>query len=87
VARLYDLNLAERQPSAVESQLDVALDNMPGALVYTDADLNIVVCNDRFRKCTGCQRSCCSPAVPIQTFCARLQTRAGRIAARPDQSA
>jgi PAS domain-containing protein len=50
VARLYDLNLAERQPSAVEGQLDVALDNMPGALVYTDADLNIVVCNDRFRE-------------------------------------
>jgi class 3 adenylate cyclase/PAS domain-containing protein len=39
-----------RQIAAAEAQLHVALDNMPGALVYTDDDLNIVVCNDRFRK-------------------------------------
>src|SRR6185369_9756529 len=28
----------------------VVLDNMPGALAYTDADLNIVFCNDRFKE-------------------------------------
>jgi class 3 adenylate cyclase len=33
-----------------EQQLHVALDNMPGALAYTDANLNIVFCNDRFRE-------------------------------------
>jgi class 3 adenylate cyclase/PAS domain-containing protein len=33
-----------------EAQLHVALDNMPGALAYTDANLNFVFCNDRFRE-------------------------------------
>ncbi|HEX6103913.1 MAG TPA: PAS-domain containing protein, partial [Alphaproteobacteria bacterium] len=39
-----------RHPSAAEAQLHVALDSMPGALVYTDDALNIVFCNDRFRE-------------------------------------
>jgi PAS domain-containing protein/class 3 adenylate cyclase len=30
--------------------LKVSLDNMPGALAYTDADLNFVFCNDRFKE-------------------------------------
>jgi class 3 adenylate cyclase/PAS domain-containing protein len=42
--------MADRQPTGVESQLRVALDNMPGALAYTDADLNIVFCNDPFKE-------------------------------------
>ena len=36
-------------PAVVNGHLQVALDNMPGALVYTDQELNIVFCNDRFR--------------------------------------
>jgi len=32
-----------------EGELQVALANMPGALVHTDENLNIVVCNDRFQ--------------------------------------
>ncbi len=40
-----DQNLADS-----EAQLHVALDNMPGALVYTDGDLRIVVCNNRFKE-------------------------------------
>jgi class 3 adenylate cyclase len=36
------------QSLELEAQLHVALDNMPGALVYTDEDLNIVICNERF---------------------------------------
>ena len=41
----------DRLPAGSESQLlHVALDNMPGALVYTDEDLNIVICNDRFKE-------------------------------------
>ena len=39
---------AEREVAQKEAELKVALDNMPGALVYTDEQLNIVVCNDRF---------------------------------------
>jgi class 3 adenylate cyclase/PAS domain-containing protein len=38
------------KPTGVDGQLRLALDNMPGALVYTDDDLNIVFCNDRFRE-------------------------------------
>lgn len=34
----------------VERQLQLALDNMPGALAYTDEGLNLVFCNDRFRE-------------------------------------
>src|SRR5215203_194877 len=38
------------KPPGVDGQLRLALDNMPGALVYTDDDLNIVFCNDRFKE-------------------------------------
>ena len=33
-----------------ENQLRVALDNLPGALAYMDADLKMVICNDRYRE-------------------------------------
>ena len=39
----------DEHSTGVDAQLLVALDNMPGALVYTDKDLKIVVCNSRFR--------------------------------------
>ena len=42
--------LAEQALSDMQTQLRVALDNMPGALAYTDESLNIVFCNDRFRE-------------------------------------
>jgi class 3 adenylate cyclase len=48
--RLSDANIVDHQPAGVEQQLQVALDNMPGALVYTDENLNIVFCNDRFKE-------------------------------------
>jgi class 3 adenylate cyclase/PAS domain-containing protein len=41
---------AEQALASKEVQLQVALDNMPGALAYTDEDLNIVFCNDRFKE-------------------------------------
>jgi class 3 adenylate cyclase len=47
---VHDADMADHQPTALEVQLRVALDNMPGALAYTDDDLNIVFCNDRFRE-------------------------------------
>lgn len=39
-----------RHSSPMDTHLHVALDNMPGALVYTDDELNVVFCNERFRK-------------------------------------
>src|SRR5207244_3028995 len=41
---------AEQDLALGEAQLHVALDNMPGALAYTDAELKIVVCNNRFKE-------------------------------------
>jgi len=50
MAKMPDLETAEKRPLGAEGGLRVALDNMPGALVYTDTHLNIVFCNDRFRE-------------------------------------
>ncbi len=47
---ITDQKRAESETAAKEAQFRLALDNMPGALVYTDANLNIVFCNDRFRE-------------------------------------
>jgi class 3 adenylate cyclase/PAS domain-containing protein len=41
---------ADRDLAEARSQLQVALNNMPGALVYTDEQLNIVICNNRFKE-------------------------------------
>ena len=41
--------LPEVGADASEMRLRVVLDNMPGALVYTDAALNVVFCNERFK--------------------------------------
>ena len=49
MARLRDETTVNEHSTGVDAQLLVALDNMPGALVYTDKDLKIVVCNSRFR--------------------------------------
>ncbi len=47
---------ANRELAEKESQLRVALDSMPGLLVYTDEDLNIVLCNERFSEIYQAQR-------------------------------
>jgi len=41
---------AEQDLADKQAQLHVALDNMPGALTYTDDRLNIVFCTDRFKE-------------------------------------
>jgi class 3 adenylate cyclase/PAS domain-containing protein len=50
VATLEKIVGSSSKPTAVEAQLRFALDNMPGALVYTDEHLRIVFCNDRFKE-------------------------------------
>src|SRR6185312_7500967 len=42
------LKSAEEDVARKEAQLHVALDNMPGALAYTDERQNIVFCNTRY---------------------------------------
>jgi class 3 adenylate cyclase/PAS domain-containing protein len=50
MARSSDAKTAVSQATEIERQLQIALDNMPGALTYTDENLLIVFCNDRFRE-------------------------------------
>jgi class 3 adenylate cyclase len=52
----------------LEAQLHVALDNMPGALVYTDQDLNIVICNERFKDMYRAPRELLQPGQPYPNF-------------------
>ena len=46
----------------------MALDNMPGALVYTDDDLNVVFCNDRFREMYPVPDDLLQPGRPYPGF-------------------
>jgi len=39
-----------RVKKSFDTRLQIALDNMPGALAYTDDELNIIFCNNRFRE-------------------------------------
>jgi class 3 adenylate cyclase len=58
----------EQDLAAKESQLHVALDNMPGALVYTDRNLNIVFCNDRFKEMYIVPAELLQPGRPYADF-------------------
>jgi PAS domain S-box-containing protein len=68
VAHLRQVITGDQGPSEIETQLHVALDNMPGALVYTDDDLNIVFCNERFREMYGAPRELLQPGRPYPDF-------------------
>ena len=63
---------AELEFARKEAQLKVALDNMPGALVYTDDELNIVVCNDRFADMYPVPRTLLLPGRPYTAFLRHL---------------
>jgi class 3 adenylate cyclase len=56
------------QSVELEAQLHVALDNMPGALVYTDENLNIVICNERFKEMYQAPRELLQPGQPYPNF-------------------
>ncbi|MHA1154388.1 MAG: PAS domain-containing protein, partial [Alphaproteobacteria bacterium] len=59
---------AEEAVAEKEAQLHVALDNMPGALVYTDEQLNIVVCNERFTEMYPAPSELLQPGCPYPDF-------------------
>ncbi|MEJ2122277.1 MAG: PAS-domain containing protein [Alphaproteobacteria bacterium] len=71
--------IGERRPAYgqardVEAQLHVALDNMPGALAYTDETLNFVTCNDRFREMYPVPPELLQPGRPYAAFLRHLAT-------------
>jgi len=59
---------AEELAARKEAELKVALDNMPGALAYTDRELNVVVCNDRFADMYPVPRKLLQPGRPYPAF-------------------
>jgi len=59
---------AEQELTEKEAQLRVALDYMPGAIVYTDEELNIVVCNERFADVYQAPRELLQPGSPYPNF-------------------
>jgi class 3 adenylate cyclase len=71
MARLQNASVAALGPTA-EAQLRIALDNLPGALVYTDRDLNIVFCNDRFRGMYVVPKELLEPGRPYPAFLRHL---------------
>ena len=56
------------QPTGLAAQLRIALDNMPGGLVYTDDDLNVVACNERFIKMYRVPEKLLKPGQPYPEF-------------------
>jgi class 3 adenylate cyclase/PAS domain-containing protein len=68
MARLRDGNMPDHQATGLESQLHVALDNMPGALAYTDDELRIVFCNARFREMYAVPPELLQPGRPYAEF-------------------
>src|SRR5262245_11959889 len=68
MARQQDVTMEDHRPYGADAQLQVALDNMPGALVYTDKDLNIVICNDRFKEMYGVRKELLQPGRPYPDF-------------------
>jgi PAS domain-containing protein len=51
-----------------EGTLRAPLDNMPGALVYTDEDLKIVFCNERFKEMYPAPRELLHSGRPYPDF-------------------
>jgi class 3 adenylate cyclase/PAS domain-containing protein len=66
--RLSDLQVARDPPTMQARQLGIALDSMPGALVYTDDDLNVILCNDRFREMYAVPARLLQPGQPYPAF-------------------
>jgi class 3 adenylate cyclase/PAS domain-containing protein len=67
-ADITERKRAEEEVVRKEAQLHVALDNMPGALVYTDEELNVVVHNDRFAEMYPVPRELLQPGRPYPDF-------------------
>jgi class 3 adenylate cyclase/PAS domain-containing protein len=68
VMDITELKRAEEAVAEKEAQLHVALDNMPGALVYTDEQLSIVACNERFMEMYPVPRELLQPGRPYPDF-------------------
>ena len=60
--------MADRSAADVLGHLQLVLDNMPSAIVYTDASLRIVVCNDRLSEMYRVPPELLQPGRPYPDF-------------------
>ena len=67
-AAVPDMNTNDHQPTEIVAQLHLVLDNMPGALVYTDRDLKVVICNTRFKEMYKVPQELLQPGRPYADF-------------------
>ena len=65
---IRELKRAEEALAEKEAHIRLIFDNMPGAVVYTDEELNIVVCNDRFADIYQAPRELLQPGRPYPHF-------------------
>ena len=65
---IRELKRAEEALAEKEAHIRLVFDNMPGAIVYTDEELNIVVCNDRFADIYQAPRELLQPGRPYPHF-------------------
>jgi class 3 adenylate cyclase/PAS domain-containing protein len=72
ITDITGLKRAEERLATTQADLRVALDNMPGALAYTDAALDIVFCNDRFAEMYPVPRELLQPGRPYPAFLRHL---------------
>jgi PAS domain S-box-containing protein len=75
IGRVFRRRDAELQLEEKEAQLRIALENIPGALVYTDEALNIVICNDRFAQIYQVPKELLLPGRPYPDFLRHLAER------------
>jgi PAS domain S-box-containing protein len=68
VRDISDRKLAERRIEETETQMRMALETLPGGLVYTDADLNVVVSNKKFAEMHNVPGELLSPGEPYTGF-------------------
>ncbi|MGH6728349.1 MAG: PAS-domain containing protein [Pseudolabrys sp.] len=68
ITNITRLKHAEENLARREAELHVALDNMAGALVYTDDELNIVFCNSRFTDMYPVPKELFTPGRPYTDF-------------------
>jgi class 3 adenylate cyclase/PAS domain-containing protein len=68
ITDITELKRIAQELAKKEGQLHIALDNMPGALAYTDEALNIVLCNDRFAEMYPVPKELLRPGRPYPDF-------------------
>ena len=65
ITDITDFKRAEEDLARKEAALQAALDNMPGALAYTDEDLTSSCCNQRFAEMYPVPRELLEPGQPV----------------------